>query len=162
MNAYTVTGGARAPYSVSISAPTSGYAHQARPELTFCGRPAWETRARSRGSVCSTSAVGGGGSDVLDKPTMLPGLTPKKNRQKKRPPMYKVLLHNDDYNKREYVVQVLLKHVEGFTVEEALNVMREAHLYGIALVIECSQDKAETTCEAMRLCGLISTIEPRG
>ena len=72
-----------------------------------------------------------------------------------------MLLHNDDYNKREYVVQVLLKHVEGYTVEDALNVMREAHTYGVALVIECSQDKAESTCEAIRLCGLISTIEPR-
>ena len=105
-------------------------------------------------------AVGAGG-DVLDRPTVLPG-EPQTRRRRKRPPIYKVLLHNDDYNKREYVVQVLLKHVEGYTVEDALNVMREAHLHGIALVIECSQDKAEETCEAIRLCGLICTIEPRG
>jgi len=58
-------------------------------------------------------------------------------------------------------VQVLLKHVEGYTVEDALNVMREAHEYGLALVCECAQDKAEETCESLRLCGLICTIEPR-
>jgi ATP-dependent Clp protease adapter protein ClpS len=46
-------------------------------------------------------------------------------------------------------------------VEDALNVMREAHEYGLALVCECAQDKAEETCESLRLCGLICTIEPR-
>lgn len=84
----------------------------------------------------------------------------RKNRQKKRPPIYKVLLHNDDYNKREYVVQVLLKVVDGFSVEDALNVMQEAHQYGLALVTECSQDRAEEICENIRRSGLISTIEP--
>jgi len=72
-----------------------------------------------------------------------------------------VLLHNDDYNKREYVVQVLLKVVEGYTVEDALNVMQEAHIHGMAVVIECSQEKAEETCEGIRNSGLLCTIEPR-
>ena len=30
-------------------------------------------------------------------------------KKSKRPPEYRVLLHNDDFNRREYVVQVLLK-----------------------------------------------------
>eukprot|EP00959_Pyramimonas_sp_CCMP1952_P303772 6357198-Pyramimonas_sp.AAC.1 len=30
-------------------------------------------------------------------------------RKTKKPPQYRVLLHNDNFNKREYVVQVLLK-----------------------------------------------------
>jgi len=72
------------------------------------------------------------------------------------------LLHNDDYNRREYVVQVLLKVVEGFTVEDALNVMQEAHYNGLALVTVCAQDQAEDICEGMRSSGLISTIEPSG
>ena len=33
----------------------------------------------------------------------------QKVRQTQRPPNYRVLLHNDAVNKREYVVQVLLK-----------------------------------------------------
>jgi ATP-dependent Clp protease adaptor protein ClpS len=111
-------------------------------------------RHTKRSTWCS--AADGG---VLDRPT-LPGLKPRKNRQKKRPPIYKVLLHNDDYNKREYVVQVLLKVVDGFSVEDALNVMQEAHQYGLALVTECSQDRAEEICENIRRSGLISTIEP--
>ena len=33
--------------------------------------------------------------------------------KKKRPPNYNVMLHNDDFNVREYVVQVLLKVIPG-------------------------------------------------
>jgi ATP-dependent Clp protease adaptor protein ClpS len=45
-----------------------------------------------------------------------------------KPPLYKVLLHNDNSNKREYVVKVLLKVVDGLTVDDAVNVMNEAHI----------------------------------
>ena len=38
----------------------------------------------------SSSSSGGGGSGLLDRP-----LTPKKDTVRKRPPIYKVLLHND-------------------------------------------------------------------
>jgi ATP-dependent Clp protease adapter protein ClpS len=30
-------------------------------------------------------------------------------KKTKRPPEYRVLIHNDNFNRREYVVQVLLK-----------------------------------------------------
>lgn len=43
---------------------------------------------------------------------------------KRKPPIYKVLLHNDNFNRREYVVKVLLKIVEGMTVDDAVNVMQ--------------------------------------
>jgi len=69
-------------------------------------------------------------------------------------------LHNDNYNRREYVVKILLKIVEGMTVDDAVNVMQEAHESGIALVVACAQDKAENYVEGLRLNGLISTMEP--
>jgi ATP-dependent Clp protease adaptor protein ClpS len=34
------------------------------------------------------------------------------------------MLHNDNYNRREYVVKILLKTVEGLTVDDAVNVMQ--------------------------------------
>ena len=34
------------------------------------------------------------------------------------------MLHNDNFNKREYVVQVLLKVVKCMTVDDAVNVMQ--------------------------------------
>jgi ATP-dependent Clp protease adaptor protein ClpS len=43
--------------------------------------------------------------------------------RKKKPPIYRVLLHNDNFNKREYVVQVLLKVVPDYTVDQAIKVM---------------------------------------
>lgn len=74
--------------------------------------------------------------------------------------MYKVLLHNDNYNRREYVVKVLLKVVDCITVDDAVNVMQEAHTNGLAMVIACGQDEAEGYVEGLRLNGLVSTLEP--
>lgn len=34
------------------------------------------------------------------------------------------MLHNDSFNRREYVVSVILKVVEGYTVDGAVNVMQ--------------------------------------
>ena len=70
------------------------------------------------------------------------------------------MLHNDNYNRREYVVKILLKTVEGMTVDDAVNVMQEAHETGVALVVACAQETAETYVESLRLNGLISTMEP--
>eukprot|EP00958_Prasinococcus_capsulatus_P028445 scaffold6740_cov350-Prasinococcus_capsulatus_cf.AAC.1 len=51
------------------------------------------------------------------------------------------MLHNDDVNRREYVVQVLLKVIDGLTVDDAVNVMQEAHVNGLACVIQCGQEQ---------------------
>lgn len=50
-------------------------------------------------------------------------------RSKKKPPSYRVMLHNDNYNRREYVVKILLKTVEGLTVDDAVNVMQVRRRY---------------------------------
>ena len=34
------------------------------------------------------------------------------------------MLHNDDFNRREYVVKVLLKVLDNFTMEDAINCMQ--------------------------------------
>ena len=76
--------------------------------------------------------------------------------------MYRVMLHNDNFNRREYVVQVLMKVVPAMTLDVALNVMQEAHVNGMAMVIECVQSEAEDVCMQLRSNGLISSIEPAG
>ncbi|KAL6750634.1 clp protease adaptor protein [Haematococcus lacustris] len=110
-----------------------------------------------RGTRCAASSKPGG--STLERPT-LPGLEHSSETVKKRPPTYKVMLHNDNYNKREYVVKILLKVVEGITVDDAVVTMQEAHQSGVALVIACPQEDAERFCEGLRLNGLTSTIEP--
>ena len=81
-------------------------------------------------------------------------------RKTKKPPNFRVLLHNDDFNRREYVVQVLLKVIPGMTVDIAVNVMQEAHMHGKAVVIVAPQEDAEDYCEGLRNNGLVASIEP--
>ena len=84
----------------------------------------------------------------------------KRSTVRKHAPRYRVLLHNDDFNSMEYVVEVLLSTVASLTQPEAVNIMMEAHNSGIALVITCAQEHAEFYCETLKNYGLTSTIEP--
>ncbi len=79
---------------------------------------------------------------------------------RKLAPRYRVLLHNDDYNSMEYVVQVLMQTVPSLTQPQAVNIMMEAHTNGMALVITCAQEHAEFYSETLNAHGLTSTIEP--
>jgi ATP-dependent Clp protease adaptor protein ClpS len=79
---------------------------------------------------------------------------------RKPAPRYKVLLHNDDFNSMEYVVDTLMKTIGGMTEPQAVNIMMEAHTNGMGLVITCTLEHAEFYCETLQNHGLTSTIEP--
>ena len=70
------------------------------------------------------------------------------------------MLHNDSVNRREYVVQMLMKCIPAMTVDLAVNIMQEAHVNGMACVIVCGQEEAEDFCMQLRTNGLVSSIEP--
>lgn len=63
------------------------------------------------------------------------------------PPMYKVLLHNDDYTTMEFVVEILI-YVFNKSPEEAIEIMLNVHHSGIGLcgvyTFEVSETKVET------------------
>jgi ATP-dependent Clp protease adaptor protein ClpS len=84
----------------------------------------------------------------------------QRSTARKHAPRYRVLLHNDDFNSMEYVVEVLVKTVANLTIPQAVNIMMEAHTNGVALVITCAQEHAEFYCETLKNHGLTSTIEP--
>lgn len=84
----------------------------------------------------------------------------KSSTVRKLAPRYRVLLHNDDFNPMEYVVQVLLTTVPSLTQPQAVSIMMEAHQSGLALVITCAQEHAEFYSETLKNHGLTSTIEP--
>ncbi len=84
----------------------------------------------------------------------------KRSTVRKLAPRYRVLLHNDDFNSMEYVVQALMKTVPSLTQPQAVSIMMEAHNSGIALVITCALEHAEFYCENLKNQGLTSTIEP--
>ena len=79
---------------------------------------------------------------------------------RKPAPRYRVLLHNDDFNTMEHVVQTLMHTIAGMTQPQAVNIMMEAHTNGTALVITCALEHAEFYCETLQQHGLTSTIEP--
>jgi ATP-dependent Clp protease adaptor protein ClpS len=82
-----------------------------------------------------------------------------------RPRLHKVILLNDDYTPREFVVTVL-KGVFRMTEDEAFNVMMTAHRRGACVVAVYTRDVAETKAtqgtEAGRAKGypLMFTTEP--
>ena len=61
----------------------------------------------------------------------------------KRPPLYKVILLNDDYTPRTFVV-VVLKKIFRMGEDQAYKVMMSAHRLGAAVVAVYTRDVAET------------------
>lgn len=78
----------------------------------------------------------------------------------KHMPMYRVLLHNDDFNSMERVVSILIQTIPGMQTSKATDIMLEAHNNGMAVVIVVPLEHAEFYCEQLKLHGLWSTIEP--
>ncbi len=60
-----------------------------------------------------------------------------------RPPLYKVILLNDDYTPREFVIAVL-RAVFRMNSEAAYNVMMTAHRRGACVIAVYARDVAET------------------
>lgn len=98
-------------------------------------------------------------SQALTKPRV-------KNKPKtERPRLYKVILLNDDYTPRDFVVTVL-QAVFRMTRDQAYRVMMTAHQRGACVVAVFTKDVAETKAtqgtEAGRSMGypLLFTTEP--
>ena len=87
-------------------------------------------------------------------------LQQKSSTIRKPMPKYRVLLHNDDFNLMEHVVETLLKTVPSLSQPQAVNITMEAHTNGMALVITCALEHAEFYSETLKMHGLSSTIEP--
>lgn len=75
--------------------------------------------------------------DTLTKPRVK--LAPKT----KRPPLYKVILVNDDFTPREFVVMVL-QAVFRMSEDQAYKVMITAHRRGVCVVAVFAKDIAES------------------
>ncbi len=72
------------------------------------------------------------------------GLVPEKTKPEiKRPPLYKVLLLNDDYTPMDFVVAIL-KEIFSMDDEKATLIMWQVHTQGKGLCGIYSHDIAET------------------
>ena len=87
-------------------------------------------------------------SDHRDQGPQLPdhdrGLALEEARPKlKKPPLFRVLLLNDDYTPMEFVVHILERFF-GMGLEAAQSVMLTVHMKGLAVVGVFSHEIAET------------------
>ena len=98
-------------------------------------------------------------ADIASKPRT------KVRLKTERPRLHKVILINDDYTPREFVVQVL-KAVFRMNADQAYRVMMTAHRRGACVVAVYTKDvaesKADRATEAGRCKGypLLFTTEP--
>jgi len=70
-------------------------------------------------------------------------VVPDQKSKVEEPPLYKVLLHNDDYTSMEFVV-LLLEKVFNKSTAEATRIMLNVHQHGIGVAGIYNREIAET------------------
>lgn len=83
------------------------------------------------------------------QPDYLEDLEQKVEEKLELPPMFKVLLHNDDYTTMEFVVEIL-QQVFHKSAAEATQIMLLVHKKGTGVCGVFSEDVAETKVEIVR------------
>ena len=71
------------------------------------------------------------------------GLDTEEHERTRRPPLYRVLLHNDDYTTMEFVVMILMD-VFHHPNERAVRIMLQVHQEGIGVAGVYTREIAET------------------
>ena len=64
----------------------------------------------------------------------------------RKPSLYRVLLHNDDFTTMEFVVEVLIRHFD-HTPTGAAAIMLQVHHLGVGVAGTYTRDEAETRIE---------------
>ena len=73
------------------------------------------------------------------------GVLTEKKQQAQKPPMYKVLIHNDDYTTQEFVVYVLMAVFNKNPID-AFKIMMAVHQQGIGVAGVYTYEIAEAKC----------------
>ncbi len=99
---------------------------------------------------------GDGATASATLPTKKPAPT---RRVPKQLPPYRVLLHNDDVNTFEQVIQAVIR-LTALSQQEALLRTIEAHETGVALLVVTHRERAELYAEQFASLRITVTIEP--
>ena len=102
---------------------------------------------------------------VIDAPVKIPdkvpaflSSTPDQQKKNDKAKKYKLLLFNDNVNKREYVAKVLTTTIPDFSQADAYVVMQKAHQSGMAVVGVWVFELAEAYCDGLRARALICSV----
>jgi ATP-dependent Clp protease adapter protein ClpS len=111
------------------------------------------------GSADASPSNGAGSSvAVPEAPRTKPGTAPVRPKPDVMPE-WRVLLHNDDRNDMDYVVDTVVK-IARLNRPSATRCMIEAHKKGMSQVVVTHRERAEFLAEQFRSCRLVVTIEP--
>ena len=70
-----------------------------------------------------------------------------------------LVLHDDDINSMNHVVQTLVSNIPEITAEEALEKMLKAHNFGTVILVKCPLERAELYQQRLTRNNLITTIQ---
>lgn len=93
--------------------------------------------------------------------TAFPDVETVDETQTRRQPPYAVILHNDDLNGMDFVVDVL-QTVFGYPDEKCFDLMMEAHKKGRCVVWVGPLEVAELKADQIHSCGPDPAMKPRG
>jgi ATP-dependent Clp protease adaptor protein ClpS len=96
---------------------------------------------------------------IVAMPSTKPDAAIVVERQATKIPLYKVLLHNDDVNSMDHVVQAL-KRVFKFDQNACEMIMMKAHRDGVALCTIEPFEQAELHRDQLISFSLTATVEP--
>jgi ATP-dependent Clp protease adaptor protein ClpS len=93
------------------------------------------------------------------------GIAVRERPKTRRPSMYRVLMHNDDYTTMEFVIDVLVRFFDK-SATEAARIMLQVHHVGVGVAGVYTRDEAETRMERVTAAAeaegypLLLTMEP--
>lgn len=74
-------------------------------------------------------------------------------------PRFKVLLHNDDINDLDFVIDTIME-LAAVSQQAAVQIAVEADTNGLAMILVTHKERAELYTEQFASKGLITTMEP--
>ena len=78
-----------------------------------------------------------------DTPEREEGVAVAERPKARKPKLYRVLLHNDDFTAMEFVVEILVRHFD-HTPTAAAAIMLKVHHLGVGVAGTYTRDEAET------------------
>lgn len=99
------------------------------------------------------------GKSTADSGTEL-AVRPKQAPGKTRPlPLFKLLLHNDDFNTMEDVIQAIVM-LTPLSPKDAARRMLEAHFHDVALLLTTHRERGELYVDQFASLQITTTLEP--